>query len=435
MKKTLAMLLVLVMALGLFAGCAQQDTTETKAPAAAATEAAKPAETEEKVEQVTVRVAYWNNEETMNDLLAFWAEAVPEAKVEFQFIENSQYTNIMDTQMASGEGPDLIAVGTADAVKYTQLGYLEDLSQYADRFADAGKKLYTSEDGKLYALPGLSWFEGIYFNTDLFKENNIELPTTFDEYLAVCKQFNELGIKPLAAGLKDWQPMVKNSYALVTADYLSKDEGKDFGKKFMAGETTFAETWKPYLENWSRMISEGVYTQDMLGIDPAQAMDEFVTGKAAMFCSGPWDLETLKQKNPDLNFDMMPFRGTEADEGWLIGGPGNGWAVNKDSKVKDVVMKMLDAYATPEGQKAFWMGSQGSGSYLKGIELDMPEQFNSVGATLSAGNVFCPWDEWSSVSAVIVDYGAELQNYLMGAETLDEVLANTDMKAAELMAK
>lgn len=183
------------------------------------------------------------------------------------------------------------------------------------------------------------------------------------------------------------------------------------------------------------MIAEGVYTQDMLGIDPAQAMDSFVNGEAAMFCSGPWDLETIKQKNPSLNFDMMPFHGIEADGGWLIVGPGNGWAVNKDSKVKDVVMKLLEAYSTPEGQKAFWQGSQGSGSYLKGIELDMPEQFNSVAATLSAGHVYCPWDEWGSVSAVIVDYGAELQNYLMGVETLDEVLANTDLKAAELMEK
>ena len=70
-------------------------------------------------------------------------------------------------------------------------------------------------------------------------------------------------IKPLAAGLKSWEPMLKNSMAFVTAEYLSTDEGKDFGEKYRNGKTTLEGNWNKYLEKWSEMITDGVYTKDM----------------------------------------------------------------------------------------------------------------------------------------------------------------------------
>ena len=128
--------------------------------------------------------------------------------------------------------------------------------------------------------------------------------------------------------------MLKNSMAFVTAEYLSTDEGKDFGGKYREGQATLNGTWNPYLEKWSEMITSGVYTTDMTGIDHDQALEEFATGNAAMFCSGPWDLEAIQSKNPDLNLNMMPFYGTKASAGWLIGGPGCGFAVNENSATR-----------------------------------------------------------------------------------------------------
>lgn len=75
--------------------------------------------------------------------------------------------------------------------------------------------------------------------------------------------------------------MLKNSMAFVTAEYLSKDEGKDFGEKYRNGKTTLEGNWNKYLEKWSEMITDGVYTKDMVGIDHDQALEEFATGKAA----------------------------------------------------------------------------------------------------------------------------------------------------------
>lgn len=346
MKKAIASVLAASMALSL-AACGGSSTATSSSTATESTASSTTAESTASGDKVTLRMTYWNSEDTVKALLDYLGEAVPDVQIEYQFIDNSNYDTIVDTQLSAGEGPDIICESPASALKHAKLGYLADVSDLGAKFSDAGTSVY-SYDGKTYALPGISWFEGIYYNVDLFEQNNIALPTTFDEYLDVCKKFQDLGIKPLAAGLKSWEPMLKNSMAFVTAEYLSTDEGKDFGGKYREGQATLNGTWNPYLEKWSEMITSGVYTTDMTGIDHDQALEEFATGNAAMFCSGPWDLEAIQSKNPDLNLNMMPFYGTKASAGWLIGGPGCGFAVNENSANKEAALKVLAAIATEE---------------------------------------------------------------------------------------
>ena len=376
MKKAIASVLAASMALSL-AACGGSSTATSSSTATESTASSTTAESTASGDKVTLRMTYWNSEDTVKALLDYLGEAVPDVQIEYQFIDNSNYDTIVDTQLSAGEGPDIICESPASALKHAKLGYLADVSDLGAKFSDAGTSVY-SYDGKTYALPGISWFEGIYYNVDLFEQNNIALPTTFDEYLDVCKKFQDLGIKPLAAGLKSWEPMLKNSMAFVTAEYLSTDEGKDFGGKYREGQATLNGTWNPYLEKWSEMITSGVYTTDMTGIDHDQALEEFATGNAAMFCSGPWDLEAIQSKNPDLNLNMMPFYGTKASAGWLIGGPGCGFAVNENSANKEAALKVLAAIATEEGQKALWENNQGGSSYMSGVSFDLPEVYSSV---------------------------------------------------------
>ncbi|MDL2323950.1 extracellular solute-binding protein [Ruminococcaceae bacterium OttesenSCG-928-A16] len=429
MKKLVSLLLGATLMVGVLAACG---STPSSAPAGS-TASAKTS-TPASGDKVTVRMTYWNSEETMADLLAYLETAVPDVKVEYQFIDNTNYATIVDTQLAAGEGPDIIVEAANSALKHARLGYLEDVTVLSEKFSDAGNAIFTYE-GSVYALPGVSWFEGIWYNKDLFTENNIELPKTFDEYIAVCKKFEGIGIKPLAAGLKSWEPMLKNSMAFVTAEYLTAPEGKGFGEKYRNGETALNGTWNTYIEKWSEMITEGVYTQDMTGIDHEQAMEEFTSGKAAMFCSGPWDLEAILAKNPDLNLDMMPFYGTQPSDGWMIGGPGGGFAVNANSKEKEAAMKVLEAIATPEAQKALVANNEGGSSYLVGLDTGLPQYYNGVETTIKAGNIFCPWDEWGAAGGAHQDYGVEFQKYLMGEQDIATTLANVDVVVEELLAK
>jgi len=423
------------MAATLLSGCGNSSEPADNASENVTEETGEEAVTEADSEGKTkVRMTYWNSEDTIQALLDYLGEEVPDVEIEFQFIDNSNYDTIVDTQLSAGEGPDIICESPASALKHAKLGYLAEVNDLGAKYSSAGTNVY-SYDGNIYALPGISWFEGIYFNKTMFEENNIALPTTFDEYLAVCKQFQDLGIKPLAAGLKSWEPMLKNSMAFVTAEYLSTDVGSSFGEDYRNGEVKLEGTWNTYLEKWSEMISSGVYTTDMTGIDHDQALEEFATGKAAMFCSGPWDLDTIQSKNPDLVVDMMPFYGTKASAGWLIGGPGCGIAVNSASENQEAAMKVLAAISTEEGQRAFWENNQGGSSYLEGVEFELPEAYNSASSALAAGNVYCPWNEWGDAAGAHETYGTEMQSYLLGEQDLSQTLTNVDNAVQELLEK
>lgn len=436
-RKILSILLASTMVAGVFAGCGKE--ADKSADSQDQKEGNKNSSEEDNAEingeKTKVRMTYWNSEETMTAMLEYLKDAVPDVEIEFQFIDNSNYATIVDTQLSAGEGPDIICEAPGDAVKHARLGYLAQLDELAGKYSSAGTNVYSYEES-IYALPGISWFEGIFFNKGLFEEHNIELPKTFDEYIAICKQFQDLGITPLAAGLKSWEPMMKNSMALVTADYLSADEGKQFGSDFREGKTTLDGNWNSYLEKWSEMITAGIYTSDMTGIDHDQALEQFATGDAAMFCSGPWDLEAIQSKNPELQIDMMPFYGTEESAGWLIGGPGCGFAVNENSDNKEAATKVLEALSTQEGQAALWENNQGGSSYLEGVFFDMPEAYISAGEALAAGNVYCPWNEWGAMSvSLIEEYGSQFQSYLLGTQDLSTTLQNVDEAAKELLSK
>lgn len=420
MKKIISLALCLCMVLTLFAGCGSKSDSTAQT-------------TENGSDKIKIRMAYWNPEDTMDPLLDYLAEAVPDVEIEYQFIDNSNYSTIIDTQLSAEEGPDIICETPASTLKHAQLGYLADLTELGSLYSDSGAAVY-SADGKVYALPGISWFEGVYYNKALFRDNNIALPTTFDEFIAVSKQFQDLGIKPLSAGLKSWEPMLKNSMAFVTAEYLMTDEGKNFGQDYREGKTTLDGVWNPYLEKWSEMITEGIYTTDMTGIDPTQALEEFASGSSAMFCSGPWDLEAIQSKNPDLELGMFPFYGTQKSDGWLIGGPGCGFACNTASKNTDAVMRVLTAISTKEGQEALGKGQEGGSSYLKGVQLTLPAVYDDVATAIAAGNVYCPWNEWGKAGDAHKDYGMEMQNYLLGQD-LSETLKNVDAVVADLLSK
>ena len=132
--------------------------------------------------KILIGLLAFSTEKNSKALLDYLGEAVPDVQIEYQFIDNSNYDTIVDTQLSAGEGPDIICESPASALKHAKLGYLADVSDLGAKFSDAGTSVY-SYDGKTYALPGISWFEGIYYNVDLFEQNNIALPTTFDEYL------------------------------------------------------------------------------------------------------------------------------------------------------------------------------------------------------------------------------------------------------------
>ena len=78
--------------------------------------------------KVKLRMTNWNNEDTMKDMLKYLSEKLPNVEIEYQFIDNSNYNTIVDTQLSAEEGPDIICESPASALKHAKLGYLENVN-------------------------------------------------------------------------------------------------------------------------------------------------------------------------------------------------------------------------------------------------------------------------------------------------------------------
>lgn len=417
-KKVLTMLLVAIMLPSMLVGCGNNGISSSGSSSSdAASNGDKPVE---------IRIMAYNAESSRATYLQLLKDKLPNVKITFEFVALDNFNNVLNSQLQARQGPDIIEVG-GETRLLANAGYLMDLTNesFTSKYADAGLMPYTV-DSKVYATPLQSWYEGIFYNKAMFRENGIEVPKTFAEFIQIHKDLSAKGIKPQTMGAQSWEPMMKQSIGFVNNEFYASPESKGFDEKFNAGEVKLSEAWLPHVEEWAQVMKEGVLTKDMLGLSYDQALDEFATGKAAMWESGPWAVGTLMEKNPDLELGMFPIPGMKEGPGWLIGGPGSALAVNAKTEHKAEVLQILELTATPEAQQALIKDNAGS-SFLKGVEVDLGDIYADCEEAFKAGNVYAPWTAaWISGNPVVEGYGKSLQEVLAGTKTVKQALEDAD---------
>ena len=395
-KRVLAGAMAVMMLIGLSA-CGEKKTGQ------------KEEDKQTDVEKTVVTMTYWNPAETVQPLLDLFEEKLPDIKVEYNYVAHNAYSSTVRTKLLSGNGDDIVAFDNAEIPPLAKQGILEDMTELTKDFEfEDGDYV----DGKVYMVPMNSWYEGIYYNKDIFEKNNIEVPTTYSEFLGVCEKLQSLNIKPFTIGAASYGSLVKCSLGYVQAEYMFEGEGMNFNEKFMKGEAKMADCLTPYLEQWSEIVKKGYLNSNMLGITKEQAVDEFAVGMAAMYPSGTWAYESFKQKNANLNFGLMPYMGSKPENTCLFGGSGGGYCVNARSKNKEATLRVMEVIASPEGQKALCQGNPGSFSQRKDAEYELPEEYALVKDTIEAGRVLCSWDYWTGSNAETY-LGESLQTLLL----------------------
>ncbi|WP_219834541.1 ABC transporter substrate-binding protein [Paenibacillus sp. R14(2021)] len=389
-------------------------------------------DTKDSGEKITIRIASINRDDTRKTFLDMVKAKFPNITIDYNFIDNNTFSDVVTTQLISGDGPDIIE---GYDVKWVKNGYLLDITgqPFVSKFFDEGLK-QTTLDGKIYGIPTTGWFEGVWYNKDIFDKNGITPPKTFDEWLAIHDKLRANGVKPQAMGAQSWEPMMKQSISMALNEFYSKPENKDFDVDVQTGKRKFSE-WKDAFTTWDQMIQKKNITPDMLGITYDQALDEFASGKAAMWESGPWSYDAMMKKNPDLKLGMFPLPGKTSPTGYLVGGPGIPWTINAKSEHTKEAMQILDLMSTPEAQTALMKDYFGP-SFLKGLDNpELPAQYDGVKEAFVLGRVYSPWPYWGPFSGnvFITELGKLLQDHLAGSKTIDEVLQAADKKAAELI--
>ena len=204
MKKIVTMLLVVVIVLGLFAGCGTKTADETKAPTAAATAApaATEAPTEAKAEPDTIVIMAPPVTGNYLTNLKTWADdfhaLYPNLTVEIIETSWGDHNDKLSTMAQAGEAPDIAEISSNALGTYVEMGVAIDIAQYmaADRLADYDENAlkYLTLEGTTYGLPLYLTIQSIGANKTMMEGLGIDVAKiqkegwTYEEFLDVIKQ-------------------------------------------------------------------------------------------------------------------------------------------------------------------------------------------------------------------------------------------------------
>ena len=122
--------------------------------------------------------------------------------IDYQIIPSDQYFNVLQTKLNTGEGPDIFGgqSGKTDlVVNYDITKNAVDLSD--EEWVARQDPLVTEQvtvDGKVWGMTlwdtSASWV--IVYNKDIFADLGLSVPTTYEEFKAVCQAIQGFGHCP-----------------------------------------------------------------------------------------------------------------------------------------------------------------------------------------------------------------------------------------------
>ncbi|WP_128435422.1 ABC transporter substrate-binding protein [Streptomyces cyaneus] len=215
-------------------------------------------------------------------------------------------------------------------------------------FPEAMHKLSKGEDGKYYFVPLYTYPWAIFYRKSVFKEKGYEVPTKWDDFVALCKQMKKDGLVPIAFGDKDAWP------ALGTFDQINfRANGYDFHVDLMAGKAAWTDAKvRKAFDLWAEILP--YHQEGAVGRTWQDAAQTLASKKAGMYLLGTFVAQqfTNKADLDDLDFFAFP----EIDPAYgqdTVEAPTDGFMMSKSPKNKAEAVKLLQYLGTPDAEDIY----------------------------------------------------------------------------------
>lgn len=400
MKKLIASLLALTLAMSLLSGC--KAVVDTPAPDPDPAPSAP-----SKVEDEASNIADVSNEKDFSGVTLTFATDIGSdanavaatesiiAAYEQTTGVNIEFTNITDdyrtwlaTQFSANKGPDVYNGILYDMTVDYETGYLinfNDLYEQESAY-DPGRpwkdtlpesileRMYIAED-TVPGIPTTSQVVRIFYNADMFKDAGCEVPGTWAEYMEVCQKLKDKGYTPFGfpnASKSDlsWLWFCNSlsnqmNHALLADIDVSGNgyaELPEIVKAFKEGKLDF--TAEPLKESYQLMKDFSQYwTSDYNGLDQATAYDMFMRGEVAMVQGMSTNMTTFAEGSggafeigvmpvPEITSETSQY--TYGQSVVLGGQPDIIYGINKscegDEKKLEAAIDFVQYLASPEIQ-------------------------------------------------------------------------------------
>ena len=347
MKKGAALLAGVLAAAAVLSGCGGQGNNgSTTSADSAAAESTTEGKTKASGEKVTISLLSWNTDEILGEFIAGFEQENPNIKIDLQYVPPvQQYVDKFSVLAASGQMTDMFYIAAENKQEVISKGVAEDISdmEIFSRIDPATSATY-GKDGKIYGYSPDAWIGGIFYNKDLFEQAGIEKePETWQDFVDCAAKLKAIGVEPY---LDDADNVHNLAQDLYQCSVISQEPDADV--QINEGKATFQEKYTEPLKLWyNDMIASGLYSQMALGLNSDQVIDMFANGEVAMMHGGPWNIATIEQKNPEMNYDIFGLSDNSGNR-VLPGAVNVGLSVSTTSEHKDACRAFIEYMARDE---------------------------------------------------------------------------------------
>lgn len=198
-------------------------------------------------------------------------------------------------------------------------------------------------DGVVYSIPVRPFWEGLFLNTDLFEQVGAELPTTWDKLVTAIEKFKAADITPMSVSLSDVPHYIADATLLAAsseADYLARPKANEAAP----------QAWIDGNAKINELFKLGAFAADVNATTEAVTSQMFKDKKTAMQLDGSWFANGIPAENYDTTI-VIPFPVTSqsAQPTAFMGGVSMGFYVSRkawnDPAKRDAAVDLL-AYLT-----------------------------------------------------------------------------------------
>lgn len=410
MKKTLALLLIVVMALSVFAGCGGGNQLNVDNGGVVAGD---PIDGTDLKYDETFTIDYWVPDNTDLEMEGNYVDLTVEKTINAKInITEYESRDQYETLIAQQKIPALTyANAKIFGPKYGPMGAYIDWNAYLDRLPNVKKILsderfvhdvanYTEDDGSLYQLPipqtGYADVQGFLYRKDIFDKHDLKVPTNQEELLSVLRELKKL--------YPDSTPFVLRSLnganmgGLMSIAELFNGHYTGFGTY----NTLFrldANTDTYYLAQTSNQMreavqflhdlyEEGLMHKSCLKMDTAQWTEAFTSNKSFIGFDKMDRIAAITmvgtQINPDFELaGAAPFgMGSDPKNTYTVSSTGGSFLVSADLPEEDLekVLQYIDWLYSEKGIELTNWGIEGESYEVVDGEKQFKEVFEYEGS-------------------------------------------------------
>ncbi|TYL53181.1 ABC transporter substrate-binding protein [Agromyces mariniharenae] len=345
---------------------------------------------------------------------------------------------IIRTLLVKDKAPDVITLNAnGNFGRLAQAGVFYDFSDepvlqtinpaVQEILADLG-----NAEGEVNGLGYVNNANGVIYNREIFEEQGLEVPETWDEFIAVCDALRDAGIVPFYGTLADSWTGLPSFNALgaypAQGDFFEqmREEGEDVGPD---SEVSFQQDFAEAMDQQYELFS---YTQEgYRGKTYDDGNAAFANGEVAMLMQGIWAINPVKEINPDIDAAIFPYPATDdPDDRLLVSGVDVVVTMGENTPHREEALRFID-YLFEQDVIEQFAASQNMVPSVEGAQLSDDPAIQSVAPWFDEGRItgFIDHQIPPSIPLAAID-----QEFLFTGDA-DAALATLDREWAKVAAR